>query len=231
MWRILLFAFLWACAQHKNDCEYMGCEYLNKPYLANPLGEERAPDMDPLIRFDAFDCTTFVETVLADGNLNKLNQIRYANGQIGITTRNHFIETDWLTNNSSIVTNVSANYAETVIRTVTIDKQKWFKHKYGIDTEFAPETVQLEYIPYKFAQNIKIDKPMLVLFINDGKHFKNRTGTDLAVRHMGFLLPGGVLRHASSKAGRVLDANFSEYINEIMENKNNLGIMLLEIKK
>ena len=56
------------------------------------------------------------------------------------------------------------------------------------------------------------------------------SGTDLAVRHMGFLLPGGVLRHASSQYGRVMDVDFCQYALARAADKNNLGVMLVEIK-
>ena len=54
---------------------FTGQSFLGAPYMNSPLGEDVAPDSDPLIRFDAFDCTTFVETVLADGDVKKLNAL------------------------------------------------------------------------------------------------------------------------------------------------------------
>ena len=78
----LLFVFLclFACAQMQP--QYVGNEYLNAEYVLDPLGEEKLPDTDPLIRTDAFDCTTFIETSLANGDVNKLNKIRYKDGKI-----------------------------------------------------------------------------------------------------------------------------------------------------
>ena len=38
---------------------------LERPYIADPLGEGEGTDADPLVRYDAFDCLTFVEEVLA----------------------------------------------------------------------------------------------------------------------------------------------------------------------
>ena len=230
MWRILLFAILIGCTNHTVD-NYMGEQYLGAPYVGNPLGEEIAPDTDPLIRFDVFDCMTFVETVLADGDVNKLNKIRYSDGIPNILNRNHFIETDWLENNSDLIENVSVHYGKTKVRHVKVDKKKWFKTVYNIDTDFAPRDIDLEYIPYTNAHNLKITKPMIVLFVIDSAYIRNKIGTDLAVRHMGFLLPDGRLRHASRRAKHVIDVDFEKYINTMVENKNNLGIILLETKK
>ena len=100
---------------------YIGYQYLGAEYKTSPLGEEKSPDADPLIRFDAFDCTTFVETSLADGDIEKLNNIRYKDGEIDFLSRNHFIESDWLINNSDMVKNVSSLYGPTKFRSVTID--------------------------------------------------------------------------------------------------------------
>lgn len=208
-----------------------GAGYVGVPYANDPLGEGHAPDNDPLIRFDAFDCTTFVETVLADGDVQKLNKIRYAGGVPDFVQRNHFIETDWLSNNSDIVKNVSNQYAPTAVQTVTIDKKNWFKLTHKMDTDFGPCTVRLEYIPYKYAADIKVERPVAVLFLRNNPKIRDKIGTDLAVRHMGFLLPAGTLRHASRRAGAVVDVDFRKYVQRMMESEKNLGIMILEIKK
>lgn len=230
MWRFVLAFILLGCSYH-NYNDYIGAEYLGVKYVRDPLGEGVAPDADSTIRFDAFDCTTFVETVLAGGDRERLNQIRYKNGKVDFINRNHFIETDWLNNNSDIVQNVSAEYAPVATRRVTIDKKNWFKKNHNIDTDFAPQTVLLEYIPYKYARNIHVSEPMIVLFVNAPGRAPTKIGTDLAVRHMGFLLPDGRLRHASWREKRVVDVDFHKYVNQMMENQNKLGIMLLSIKK
>ena len=230
MWRTLFLVCLFGCAAVADDMD-IGAKYIGATYLTDPLGEAIAPDTDPLIREDAFDCVTFVETVLANGDVNRLNKIRYANGTPNFIKRNHFIETDWLTNNADLVKNVSSKYAPVAIRHVTIDKKKWFKTVHNIDVEFSPQHADLKYIPYKYARNIKTDHPMVVLFVIDNPKISKKIGTDLAIRHMGFLMPDGRLRHASRFQKHVVDTNFLEHINTMVENKNNLGIILLEIKK
>ena len=222
---------LLGCSSQHNSNEYIGADFLGSPYVRNPLGEGVAPDTDPLIRFDAFDCQTFAETTLANGDIETLNKIRYQDGKPDFIHRNHFMETDWITNNSGLVCNISADFAPTKIRHVTIDKKNWFKTVHNIDTDFFPQTIDLEYIPYKNAHNITVTEPVMVLFIIDSPTIRKKIGTDLAVRHMGFLLPNGRFRHASYKQKCVVDTDFDEYINRTLENKNNLGIMLLEIKK
>lgn len=209
----------------------IGDEYMGAKYVNDPLGEGRAPDSDPLIRDDAFDCTTFVETVVAHGDVDTLNKIRYKNSEIDFINRNHFIETDWLPNNSNIVKNVSAQYGQTALRHVVINRAAWLRRMHNIDSDAAVASTDIEYIPYDNITTLKTDRPMIVLFIvgNTGK--SDIIGTDLAVVHMGFLMPNGMLRHASSTAGRVVDVPVSEYIADRRQNKNNLGITLLEILK
>lgn len=226
--RFLLSVLLAGCSLGNTD--FPGQSFLGVRYLNSPLGEEIAPDNDPLIRFDAFDCTTFVETVIADNNLKKLNKIRYKNGQVDFLARNHFIETDWLQNNSDVVQNVSNRYGPVQVRSVKIDKKSWFKKVHNIETEFTPQVVDIEYIPYKNAKNILPEKTLVVLFITDKPELRDKIGTDLAVVHMGLLLPNGMLRHASSTQGRVVDVDMDEYIDNRTQDKTNLGITLVEIK-
>ena len=227
MWKLFVVLFLVGCGMVPR---LPGHDFLGARYINSPLGEGCAPDSDPLIRFDAFDCTTFVETVMANGDIETLNQIRYKDGKIGFLNRNHFIESDWLVNNSDRVQNVSADYAQTKMRSVIIDKRSWFKKVHNIDTDFKPAAVELEYIPYEFAKDLIIEKTMIVLFITDNADFRDKIGTDLAVVHMGLIMPNGILRHASSERGAVVDVPFEEYVNARKKNKNNLGIALVEIK-
>ena len=225
---ILFLFFLLACSRPATD--YIGTEYVGKKYTNDPLGEEKYPDMDPLIRFDAFDCITFVETSLAGGDLDKLNKNRYKDGNIDFVNRNHFIETDWIPNNQDIFSDVSRQYGKTAVREVVIDKKNWFKKMHGIDVNIPKQTVKFEYIPYSVLENIKNDKTLIVLFVVNKPKIRDKIGTDLAVYHIGFLLPGGILRHASRDMGRVVDVDFDEYVEKRAKNKNDLGITLLGIK-
>lgn len=224
---VLILLLLAGCAVNS---DLPGQSFLGAKYLSSPLGEGVPPDADPTIRFDAFDCTTFVETVLANGDIEKLNKIRYKNGKIDFLNRNHFIETDWLKNNSDIVENVSRNFGKTAIRTVVIDKQSWFKTVHNIDADFMPETVKLEYLPYKNLGDLELNKTYVVLFVADNQKNRDKIGTDIGVVHMGFLLPNGILRHASSAQGMVVDVDFYDYVNQRQKTKTNIGIVILEIK-
>ena len=111
--KFIYFLFLILVGCSKNNIDYIGQEYLGTKYQFDPLGEEKAPDNDPLIRTDAFDCMTFVETSIAHGDIEKLTNIRYKDGIIDIKNRNHFTELDWLENNKDLFENVSDEYGKT----------------------------------------------------------------------------------------------------------------------
>ena len=215
---------------HDKKQHYIGEKYLGAKYIFDPLGEGKAPDKDPLIRTDAFDCMSFVETALAGEDVEKLNKIRYKDGKVDILTRNHFMEVDWMKNNQDIVENVSSEFGKTETKNVIIDKQNWFKKNYNMKTDFEKELAEIEYIPYKNLPEIHVTEPMIVLFLCDGKGFYERIGSDLTIIHMGFLLPGDILRHASSKYGIVMDADFNKYIAKNKKNKHHIGIALVKIK-
>jgi hypothetical protein len=114
-------------------------QLLDVPYADGPLGEgsNGAYDADPLYRFDLFDCTTFVETVVALALAENpkefeqnLNRIRYQDGQIGFVTRNHFPSADWIPNNikAGFFTDITAQIAGADVQEAQaeIDKQGWY---------------------------------------------------------------------------------------------------------
>lgn len=228
-YRIAILAALCGCTATPQSFD-IGGQYLGAKYVLDPLGEGVPPDDDPLIRMDAFDCTTFVETVLANGDVDKLTKIRYKNDKVEFLARNHFIETDWLPNNADLVENVSAQYGKTQIRHIITNKKSWLHTVHNIDADVPIQSADLEYLPYSAFDKINNTEPLIVLFIIGNCQKCAKIGTDIAVVHMGFLLPGGVLRHASSTHGVVMDTDFYEYIAQRRKAKYNIGIALVKIK-
>ena len=71
---------------------------------------------------------------------------------------------------------------------------------------------------------------MVVLFISANSNSPDTIGTELAVTHMGLLLPGGqILRHASSAAGHVVDADFMKYAQR-RHQMGEMGVAFIAIK-
>jgi hypothetical protein len=219
------------CAMNAKAAAISGIEavssrHMGAPYAIDPLGEGRGIDPDPLSRDDAFDCMTFVETVLARTLGIDLQSIRYKDGRVDFMARNHFVSLDWIENNSGIIEAADTGLPQRVKKTV-IDKAKWMKATRGIEADFAPAEASIAYIPseeiLKNEGKIAISEPMLAFFIADDG--------GMNVSHAGFLLPTGngkiVLRHASQWYGRVMDIDFFEYIRRV---KKHLGAAIYRIK-
>jgi len=80
-------------------------QLVGAPYVLNPLGEGDAggPDTDPRLRYDAFDCTTFVETAMALALVDQSEQIaplldviRYRDATPSLANRRHFPAAEWI---------------------------------------------------------------------------------------------------------------------------------------
>ncbi len=80
--------------------------FVGLPYgKGGPLGEgpEGKYDQDPLYRFDTFDCTTYLETIMAlamSRDVSEfetiLDKIRYENGEVDYLKRNHYTDLQWI---------------------------------------------------------------------------------------------------------------------------------------
>ncbi len=116
---------------------------LDVPYAHSPLGEGagRQPDPDPLIRFDAVDCTTFIEQCLALARarslpeaLGWLRRIRYRDGRMAYRWRKHFMEAQWIPDNqrSGFLTDITAAVAGDRVRWVEkrLDAAVWQRRRH-----------------------------------------------------------------------------------------------------
>lgn len=147
-----------------------------------PLGEGESCDFNckPLYRLDAFDCTTFVEMMLAlastdatgDENYTMKNfkqqviDIRYKSpDKISYLTRNHFPEADWIPHNTRVgglLTDITGGIGLDPKQTppAVINKREWYEHKKPSDVCVwddrcsAPDSEQLK----KLAQLQKAGK-------------------------------------------------------------------------
>ncbi|ASQ45027.1 N-acetylmuramoyl-L-alanine amidase-like domain-containing protein [Legionella clemsonensis] len=125
--------------------EVISAQFLGKEYLLGALGEgiKARFDQAPRYRTDAFDCDTYVTTVLAIALANDtthfkqcLCRIRYENGHVAYTNRNHFTSLDWNQNNQrqGFVKDITTTFKDVhnqpvaqIAKTV-IDKPSWYQH-------------------------------------------------------------------------------------------------------
>ncbi len=123
----------------------ISARWLTRPYSLFPLGEGAIGEYDhmPRYRTDAFDCETFVDTVLAaalstnfNGFKHCMDIIRYQQGHVSFTKRNHFTSIDWNRNNQQQgllrdITKTIKNQAHHPIAIhaeTDIDKANWYAH-------------------------------------------------------------------------------------------------------
>lgn len=236
--------------------EIQSAALLNTPYLEGALGEgiNGKYDQNPLYRFDYFDCETYVDTVMAlalarslPDFRKKINQIRYKQGNVGFTQRNHFPSADWIPNNkrNGHIQELSYLIAgrKTNVSRTQINLRNWYRHlttdriqipylspqkkearlsqlkKEGADL-YGSKNVCISYIPvFDLLQNSelrqKIPSGSLIFFVGHDSYLSSRIGTSMNVLHMSFAIwNNGQLycRMASSKAGRVLDVFFQDYL-------------------
>lgn len=119
--------------------------FIGTKYLLGALGEGMAGHFDqaPKYRVDAFDCETYVTTVLALALANNseqfktcLNKIRYAQGKVTYLTRNHFTSVDWNTYNQQqgFLKDITPALTDAKHHTVArftntiINKANWYQH-------------------------------------------------------------------------------------------------------
>jgi len=119
---------------------------IGRPYVLGPNGEGPLGQFDqaPLYRLDAFDCVTYVNTVLAlalsqDVLSFEKNLIRiaYQREQLSYAYRNHFISVDWNLHNQSMgiieekTASVARAISEDCLKTAVtlIDRPSWFRRR------------------------------------------------------------------------------------------------------
>jgi len=248
-------------------------ELLNAPYSEGALGEgvNGRYDQNPLYRFDYFDCETYVDTVVALAlakNLsdfkNKINQIRYRQGHVGFTQRNHFPSADWIPSNkingyirelSYLIAGKKTRMSRTQInlrnwyRNLTTDRiqipylssqekeTRLFLLKKEGEALSGSKNISISYIPvFDLLQNPglrqRIPNGSLIFFVGHDSYLSSRIGTPMNVLHMGFAIwNNGRLycRMASSKAGRVLDVHFSDYLKTYLSLGTLAGISIWSI--
>ena len=138
---------------------------IGQPYQIFLLGEYpfEIYDKDPLYRLDKSDCLTFAEHMYAmalgydwPSFFAFLQRIRYRNGEIGMTTRNHDTIPDWDPENSKwLIYDLTSSIAgkNAAEMTVKTERKKFYK-KWNIGQDEMEEVIETSYIPAEFAPEI-----------------------------------------------------------------------------
>lgn len=216
--------------------EYFSKSFIDRPYLASPLGEGRGIDTDPLLRYDAFDCTTYVETVIAsalaetDADIvNLLNRIRYTNGRIDFASRRHLPEFQWLAEleQQQVLTDITQKIAgsQTRFLRASISPDIWKQRRWRIVHQLEPaalphRSISLPYIPLDFVETAfsNITQISLISIVR-----QPRDDAPLLVTHHAFVLPiKGYLyvRHASPDKQAVIDELLPDFLRRLRKQRH-----------
>ncbi len=203
--------------------------FLGKPYVLSALGEgeEGTRDTDPLIRFDAFDCVTYVEEVAAlalsngrESTLGVLSAIRYATEPPRWESRNHLTEAQWVPNNvrKGFFVDVTRHYAGplAVSASKKLTSSSW-QTPAGKSLELE-ESVRplgdfaLDIVPARDALRVLRKVPSGTVVVVVRADSPNRI---TRVSHVGFLVntkSGLTLRHASKSFHKTVDEPLEQYL-------------------
>lgn len=185
--------------------KYVSGRLLGLPYLANPLiGSPHTPE-EMVTRMDAFDCTTYLQTVLAlalakspDDFTGKLRDIRYADGEVNYYKRLHYT-VDWAQYQirRGLLTDLTLG-EDIIVREKVLSFLK----------EIEPKRVTMRYFSKAalgYVSRWLVDGD-LIYFVSARK--------DLDTFHVGMIFRHGsqvVMRHARHKRERVLEQPLEEF--------------------
>lgn len=210
---------------------------LGTPYKIFNLGEEQAPDTDPIFRLDVSDCTSHILTTMALAESQNwqeardtLINIHYKPNAKGIKIpqydkRWHYTADRLL--HHAMTPHVSANYIDhSKLKTVSVHLNKKQDGSEFLDLNWSlPVTV--DYIP-----NAHITRDLLARLPNMiGVAFVKASYFDMGIvmAHEGMLIDGKQLLHAGQIAQKTVLENFMEYY--FAENATRFdGIMLFDFR-
>lgn len=144
--------------------KHLARKNLGQPYDIYLLGEYPVEiyDSQPLYSLEEGDCVVFCEHILAmalahdwQSFFSILQRIRYKNGIIGYTTRNHYGEYDWPRSNDWLAENITGELAGERLGydTLKVDKGKFFK-KRSVPYTLPKDSLIWSYIPLEIMPEI-----------------------------------------------------------------------------
>lgn len=205
---------------------------LGRPYQVDAIGEGVEPDPDPLVRYDVFDCLTFVEEVLAltlppdPQTAPSVRQaLRYGDGEPEYTDRNHFMLQQWVPRNieKGLLVDITAEVGEAhlVEKTVTDSTWRGWRRRglFALPDSLLPTgDFRLQVLSLSaMAEAIdRIPDGALLLTVR-----QSRPGVPIVVTHLGFKVPSSpevpLMRHATKMGDepRVRDDRLRWYVEHL----------------
>jgi hypothetical protein len=208
---------VWPVSDRVAACAFL---QVGTPYRLGPLGEEAAPDTDPIIQFRTTDCAVLVlvsealaHALEAGGEREAMKLANYRNGVVGYASRLHFT-TDRL-DVSPYDRDITADVAGDLVRSRRVflnrkpDGSRW------IPIEWTRER-EVVYIPIHEAGRFeewhragRLPDAVGVALVQE-----RRLGEGLDVVHETLLWRGRTLLHGSSRIGRVVTIPWNDFLKE-----------------
>ena len=224
--------------------------FIGAPYVISPLGEGEGVDPDPRIRFDAFDCTTFVETTLAltfspdlERAQERLEQIRYQGEGRRFLNRRHFPAAEWIPeliqagyfrDITQEIGGKQVNLQSKILNAKVWNKRRKPRHLELPDERIPSGTFSISTWPLKAAlENHKKIPPGTVLNVVR----VNFRQMPVRVSHQGIVIRKEnrlYMRHAADRMYHsVVDEPLGRFLNRIAQYKKwpVYGINLLKIQR
>ena len=226
--------------------EYLSERGKGTPYVMFHLGEGPGNkiDPDPLIDTGRTDCMTFCEYILAlaisdnyNQMFNNLQKIRYKDGKIDFTSRNHYTIADWLPNNSWLLYDATKEIGGNLCKPAskTINRKELFLNAGLLETEIKDiipvQKLTVKYISavdlLKIENNLKGGEIASIITKKSG----------IFSAHMGIIVrdqwDNMIFRHASSleRNMQVIDQRFDEIVDSIRQSKTRIGMIFMRVRE
>jgi hypothetical protein len=191
-----------------NRIDHLSELLLGREYVEGSLGGGPELPEELRISLSAFDCVTFIETVLALAFARTIEEfivtvrgIRYEDGEVAWARRNHYM-VDWARNNEErgFVSNLTAG-PRAAAKICTLNLIAGLPEKRTSFSYFSTQN------PADLAGLFETGD--LILFVSIKE--------TLDVFHTGFLIERNgrwFLRHATRTAGAVIDQELAEFMNQ-----------------
>ncbi len=219
--------------------------FLGTPYLHSPLGEGKGKDSDPLIRFDAVDCQTFVEETISLSLAHRADEVepllvllRYSK-EATFNERNHLMEAEWIPNNvnKGFLKDITRQLGGpvTVVIRKTLNKATWASkssRELGLSPDHQPiGTFELQMIPLDKVMALanRIPSGAVLLVVREDRPYKATR-----ISHLGFVVHSRsrtYLRHATTSASKVVDEELRSFLlrNSKYEKWKVVGVSLFQV--
>lgn len=216
---------------------------LGQPYVADPLGEGAVQDPDPLVRYDTYDCLTFVEEVLALSMPSDVvsagpvrTSLRYE-GATAYENRHHFMELQWIPAaiEEGWLRDTTAEYGPVTVMEKQVDASTWsaWAGRKGFalpDDRLPVGPMRLEVLDLDtaIAAAPRIRPSTVVLTVRADRGWK-----PIWISHVGIVVPGATptVRHATKMgAGSTRDHGLVWYLEHLKtyDKWPAMGVSLLE---